>query len=108
MTQLISRILHTVLFVVLALVGMGMALIFMLSTAIAVAVLYVTARLRGQPFGVRSYWQQRQARRPGFTQNTGFGQAPTGPAAGSRRQGGFPGPSRRPADVIDVEARDVP
>ena len=52
MTEFISRLLRTIVIAVLALVGMGMALIFMFSTAIAVGVLYVVARLRGRPFGV--------------------------------------------------------
>ena len=95
MTEFISRLLRTIVLAVLAMVGMGMALIFMLSTAIAVGVLYVVARLRGRPFGVRAYWQQRQAQAEP-RQPAGFGQ----PAAA----GGF---RPRRAEVIDVESRDV-
>src|SRR5690606_6089667 len=91
MTELISRFLRAVLFAVLALLGMGMALVFMLSTAVAVAVLYVVARLRGKPFGVRAYWAQRRG--------AGYGSGPGAAGAG-------PGPFRRP-DVIDVEVREV-
>lgn len=93
MTEFISRLLRTIVIAVLALVGMGMALIFMFSTAIAVGVLYVVARLRGRPFGVRAYWQQRKADR---SRPSGFNQPATA--------GGF---RPRPADVIDVESRDV-
>lgn len=95
MTEFISRLLRTIVLAAVALVGMGMALIFMLSTAIAVGVFYVVARLRGRPFGVRAYWQQRQAARPG-----------PGPFAQAATAGGFR--TRRPVDIIDVESRDVP
>jgi len=72
---------------------MGMALVFMLSTAVAVAVLYVVARLSGRPFGVRAYWAQRHG---------------AGAAARGAKPGARPGPQpfRRP-DVIDVEVREV-
>jgi hypothetical protein len=62
-----------------------MALVFMVSTAIAVGILYVIAKVRGRPFGVKAYWHQRNATRG----------TPAGP---------FPGV--RP-DVIDVEVREV-
>lgn len=64
MKDTISRFLRLTVLAILALVGMGMALIFMISTAIAVGVLYIVARLRGQPFGIRTYWARRQAARP--------------------------------------------
>ena len=62
---------------------MAMAFIFMLSTAVAVAVLYVVARIKGRPFGVRAYWDQRNKA----------------------------GQSSRPfrgKDVVDVEMREIP
>jgi len=83
MTDFLSRLVRALFFAVLAIVGMGMALVFMLSTALAVAVLYVAARLRGKPFGVRAYWHQRQAARPQRPQ-----------------------PFRR-GEVIDVEVREI-
>ena len=92
MIDFINRFLRTVLFAVLALLGMVMAVVFMVSTAVAVAVLYLVARLRGKPFGVRAYWAQRRG--PGY----GYG----GPAAAAAG----PQPFRRP-DVIDVEVREV-
>lgn len=89
MTNIISRFLRAVFFAVLALIGMAMALVFMLSTAIAVAILYVVARVRGKPFGVRAYWSHRQATRPGPFQPS-------------------PAPFAQPrGDVIDVEAREI-
>ncbi|WNQ45540.1 hypothetical protein PVZ89_19760 [Bordetella pertussis] len=69
---------------------MMMALVFMASTAIAVGVLYLVAKVRGKPFVVRAYWS---------------------PAPG-RPAGSVPGPPAPPfgqprGDVIDVEAREV-
>lgn len=72
---------------------MAMALVFMISTAIAMGILYLIAKVRGKPFGVRAYWSQRQTARP-----NPFRQAkPESPAhlSGSRN------------DVIDVEAREI-
>jgi len=97
MIDLLNRFLHAVVFIVLALLGMVMALAFLFSTVIAIAVFYVIARLRGKPFGIRSYWNRR-------SQTYGFMSRPFGAsyaraaAAGSR--------ARRP-DVIDVELREV-
>jgi len=85
----LTHIFRLVLLLVLGIFGMAMALVFMVSTAIAVGVLYVVARIKGRPFGVRAYWSERQA-------------------------GGYRGtaPYRRPRhhdkDVIDVEAREIP
>ncbi|GAB1576056.1 hypothetical protein [Bordetella petrii] len=89
MIDTISRLLRAVAFAVLALAGMLMALVFMISTAIAVGILYIVAKVRGKPFGVRAYWSQRQTSRPG---PFGSGAAPFTPPRG---------------DVIDVEAREV-
>jgi len=69
--------------------GMAMALVFMVSTAIAVGVLYVVARVKGRPFGVRAYWSDRRS-----------GQY-TGPRPYST-------PRHKDQDVIDVEAREIP
>jgi hypothetical protein len=78
-----TQILRGVLFFVLAVFGMIMALIFMVSTAIAVAILYGVARIKGRPFGVRAYWEQRRK-----------------PAAPSR--------NFNKKDVVDVEMREIP
>lgn len=77
-----TQILRGLLFFVLTLFGMVMAFIFMLSTAIAIGVLYIVARIKGRPFGVRAYWDSRR-----------------------------PQPAARPfknKDVIDVEMREIP
>ncbi len=87
----IQQILRGALFLILAFFGMVMAFIFMASTAIAVAVLYVVARLQGRPFGIKAYWAER--RRPGA-------------------HPGFAGASQRTAgpkqDVTDIEMREIP
>jgi len=96
MTDTLSRIVRTAILALLAIVGMGMALIFMVSTAIAVGVFYIVAKVRGKPFGARAYWSQRRA----------AGQA--GPQ-GSPFQAGNPftrTQARRP-EIVDVEAREV-
>jgi hypothetical protein len=99
MTDSIPRFVRGIFFALLALIGLAMALVFMISTAIAIGIMYIIAKLRGKPFGVRAYWAQRQAARSG----------PFGPAAGFEPSNAS---ARRPhavrGDVIDVEAREVP
>ena len=91
MNDFLPRLLRNLCFAAIALIGAAMAIIFMASTAIAVGLLYIVARLRGKPFGVRAYWQQRQGR---------------GPAA---HPFGAPGQpyAQAATDVIDVEAREI-
>ena len=48
----------------LTVIGMIMAVIFMASTALAIAILYIVARISGRPFGIRSYWQNRRRPNP--------------------------------------------
>ena len=112
MTDTLTRILRTAIFAILALLGMAMALVFMLSTAIAVGVLYIVARLRGKPFGIRAYWNQRN-QAYGFASRP-FGSSPFGATAGQQpaaNAGTRKQPPRslrpRPADVIDVDVREV-
>ena len=90
-----------------------MALVFMLSTAIAIGVLYVIARLRGKPFGIRAYWNQRN-QAYGFASRP-FGNSPFGNASGAGQASNTPNAREqsrrslrpRPADVIDVDVREV-
>ncbi|ANN70344.1 hypothetical protein ACL598_02470 [Bordetella bronchialis] len=83
MDNALTRFVRALAFTVLALIGGVMALIFMVSTAIAVGILYVVSKVRGRPFGVKAYWHQRNATRG------------TAPFQGVR------------PDVIDVEVREV-
>ncbi|MFT0851377.1 hypothetical protein VRY85_11410 [Achromobacter sp. F4_2707] len=78
-----NQIIRGILFFVLAIFGMIAAAIFMVSTAIAVGLLYVVARIKGRPFGVRAYWEER--RRPYQ-----------------------PKQSFRNKDVTDIEMREIP
>lgn len=90
MTDTLTRFVRTLILAMLALVGMGMAFLFMVSTTIAVGVLYIVTKLRGKPFGARAYWSQCRAGHNSFQQADPF----------TRDQ------ARRP-DVVDVEARRV-
>ncbi|MFC4277091.1 hypothetical protein [Achromobacter aloeverae] len=87
MDNALTRLFRALAVTLLALVGAAMALLFMASTGIAVGILYLVAKVRGKPFGVRAYWHQRQG-----------SHGPVG--------AGAPFPPVRP-DVIDVEAREV-
>lgn len=93
MIDTISRLLRAVAFAVLALFGLTMAIAFMISTAIAIGILYLVAKVRGKPFGVRAYWSKRQTARSGAFRPGNS--APTPGFTSSRN------------DVIDVEARDI-
>jgi hypothetical protein len=79
----LTQLLRGALFFMLALFGVTMAFIFMISTAIAVGVLYVVARIKGRPFGVKAYWD---ARHPGAPRKNNF----------------------KNKDVVDVEMRELP
>jgi len=85
MVDFLKRFVRIVAFGLVALIGLGMALIFTFSTIIAVAILFMAAWLRGQRFSVQEYWTSRQSKRkPLF-------------AKGNRPRD----------DVSDVEARDI-
>jgi hypothetical protein len=89
--NIIQHTLRAALFLVLAFFGVIMALIFMASTALAIGVLYIVARLQGRPFGVKAYWDER--RRPNMPGHRGAGSAHA---------------SRRDRDVVDIEMREIP
>lgn len=83
--NIFNQIIRGILFFALALFGMVMAFIFMVSTAIAVGILYIVARIKGRPFGARAYWEQRRQ------------------AAPAARKHMF-----RSKDVTDIEMREIP
>lgn len=95
MTDTIARFFRYVLLFTLGLVGLFMALVFMISSAIAVGILYVWTRLRGRPFGVKAYWQQRSAGRSPQAQAWQQPRRPYGNKSGKD-------------DIIDVQVRDLP
>lgn len=97
--EFINRLVRAVAFGLIALIGLGMALIFTFSTLIAVGILFIAAKLSGKRFSVQEYWTSRQAKRkPIFTRGNTSGTAPTSQSASSHY-------SRD--NVTDVEARDV-
>ncbi|GAA0777007.1 hypothetical protein ABRZ04_11055 [Castellaniella ginsengisoli] len=86
----IQQALRAALFLVLAFFGLVMAFVFMASTLLAIGVLYIVARIKGRPFGVKAYWAER--RRPPM---------PTRPGARA-------GQPVRERDVTDIEMREIP
>lgn len=74
---------------------MFMAVIFMVSTAIAVAILYLVARISGRPFAIKSYWDQRRRSRT----RPNFRPASTTKPTASRHN---------TQNVTDVEMREIP
>lgn len=85
MTEFIQRLFRAILMIIMAVAGLFMALIFTFSTLLAIAVLFVFSRLRGQQFAAREYWSARQSRhKPHFGQG-----------------------SLNRKDVTDIEARDI-
>ena len=88
MLFLLQRLLRLVAFVFVALLGMFMAVVFVASTIVAVAILVVVARLRGKTYSAKDYWMARSARRKPILK--------TGPFS-----------TKNSADVTDVKARDI-
>ncbi len=108
----LSRLLRSVVVLMLALAGLAMAFVLMVSTAIALGVMYIVARLRGRPFSVASMWQARRGTQWAFVRRPGAA-GPAGPAAARDAEPVQPaarGPVhlRRDRNVTDVEVRDVP
>ena len=88
MLFLLQRLVRLVAFVFLALIGMFMAVVFVASTIVAVAILVVVARLRGKTFSAKEYWMARSARRKPILKSGSFS-------------------TNISADVSDVKARDI-
>ncbi|GAA4334158.1 hypothetical protein GCM10023144_26130 [Pigmentiphaga soli] len=102
MADTFSKLFRTVIVAAVALAGMLMAAVFIVSTAVAFGVVYLLARLAGKPATIeifrRAPWQRR------------------GPAPGTGASPGAGAPPRKnapvflrpkPADVIDVEVREI-
>ncbi len=127
----IAQLFRFVIMVLLALAGLAMAFVFILSTAVALGVMYVVARVRGQPFAPAEFWRARREQMRwqfvnGRWQAPGQNGASTAHAgagassqANSHSQGFDAGPgqngskaARRPLkrqddQIIDVEVRDI-
>jgi hypothetical protein len=67
---------------------MFMAVVFVASTIVAVAILVVVARLRGKTFSAKEYWMARSARHKPILKSGSFS-------------------TKNSADVTDVKARDI-
>jgi len=98
MIESLGRLLRFVALGLVALIGLGMALIFTFSTIIAVGILYLVARLRGRKFSVQEYWTNRQAQRKPIFPKGNMGGGTDGRMGAS---------SHSKDNVTDVEARDV-
>lgn len=90
--NIIQQALRAALFLILAFFGLIMAMVFMASTLLAIAVLYIVARLQGRPFGVKAYWAERR-------------RAPMSARPGAWSRGER---TQRPHDVTDIEMREIP
>src|SRR5690606_11874389 len=107
----LTQFLRNVVLVLLAFAGLAMAFILMVSTAIALGVLYIVARLRGKPFAPAAFWQARrnnvqwQFVRSAASGASGAGATRSAPDAATATP-----PRRVPRtdNVTDVEARDLP
>ena len=88
MLFLLQRLVRLVAFVFLAIIGMFMAVVFVASTIVAVAILVVVARLRGKTFSAKEYWMARSARRKPILKSGSFS-------------------TKNSGDVTDVKARDI-
>ncbi|GAA5236532.1 hypothetical protein FOZ76_13995 [Verticiella sediminum] len=106
----LANLVRSVFIAILALAGLAMAFVLMLSTAIALGVMYVVAKVRGRPFALAQMWQARRGTQWSFVRTPGAG--PSAPAEGDAvytRDAAVRRPSRpaRERNVIDVEARDI-
>ena len=109
MTDTFAKFVRVALVSAIALVGFLMALVLVVSTAVAVGIFYVIAKLRGKPFLASTYWNSMS--KGGL--NGGFKFRSSRPeqahATATAQPTGSPGKLRvKRADIIDVEARDVP
>ena len=91
MSAFIPKIFRLLAIVVAALLGLGMAVIFICSSVIAITVLLITGKIAVRPSAIKEYFMRAQAARK--------------PAYGA---GSFQArPARPVADIIDVEAKEV-
>ena len=82
---MIQSIFRAIILTLLALIGVIMAVIFTVSTIVAMMILIIVSAVRGKRFEVKEYWMNRQSRRKSIL---GKG-------------------SLRSKDVTDVDVRDI-
>lgn len=109
----LTDMLRNVLVLMLALAGLAMAFVLMVSTAIALGVMYLVARVRGKPFAPAAFWQaRRNGMQWGFVRPGAAARQPGTHEASAQQQSSSaqPQPLRqryRDLGVTDVEARDL-
>jgi len=91
MPAFISKIFRLLVIVLAALLGLGMALVFICSSLVAITVLLVTGRIAGRPSAIKEYFMRAQAARKPMYGAGAFQQRPLKPQA----------------DIIDVEAKEL-
>lgn len=105
----LAQLLRGIIVIMLALAGFAMLMIFMISTVIALGVLYLVARLRGRPFAPAEFWRARQSRMRWQFYNGRWQRPADAPQPGPANAGNTTRARRqRDTQVIDVEARDLP
>ena len=82
---MIQSIFRAIILTLLALIGVIMAVIFTVSTIVAMMILIIVSAVRGKRFEVKEYWMNRQSRLKSIL---GKG-------------------SLRSKDVTDVDVRDI-
>lgn len=92
--NLLKQAIRTLLFLILAFFGLIMAMVFMASTILAICILYVVARLKGKPFGVKAYWQERR--------RANSAQASKWSKYGDSKYG-----NNKQQEVVDIEMREI-
>lgn len=106
-----QNLLRNVLVLILAMAGFAMAFILMVSTAVALGIMYIVARVRGRPFAPMAFWQSRRSGMQWQFMRTGpaASQGASEHGAGAAHAPASNRTLRRPRDlnVTDVEARDI-
>lgn len=115
----LSNLLRIVAVAILALAGFVMAAVLLVTSIVALGVLYLVSRVRGRPMTFGSFRHSRQAAWSFMNARSGFPGTETGPsrpartsasgsAANASGNGYRPRRSAGTQQVIDVEVRDLP
>jgi hypothetical protein len=107
MTDTFAKFVRVAFVSAIALVGFLMALVLVVSTAVAVGIFYIIAKLRGKPFLASTYWNAMS--KGGLNSGFKFRGGRPEQAHATAQPAGSPSKLHvKRADIIDVEARDVP
>ena len=72
MLAVLQQLLRLVAFAFVGFIGLLMAFVFVGSTIVAIAILTILARLRGNTFSAKDYWRSRRARRKPIVKSGSF------------------------------------